>query len=503
MSTRRWSLFLGLLLLLPKGVLAKRTKGTFKLSGAQTEVVLSNFAVSPEGGRATFRIGCDEMYENEKPLMLHVYKDDVWAKFQKTPLCADKIKLAHHTSDLAFAFKGDGPLAPAGGKWQAVTTILLGEPSEDQLPRSTFFYFVVDDCSLERYFHDNKIPPLTFVVDSWNYRTDRNNKIRTTQLGAEESWLFDLHTITAFLSAVIFAWLFFNMTARFARKKNNNTVHAAVLWIAAAAALDCASSIFSLFHLEIYHYNGVGIYTCDAVAAHLESLCDASIILFLLSLGAGWTLPSDVVGINPGANSIRGIFADMARPLGAVMKFNIVGILAVSIVGLHVILAQWGRMYDDDFESYHDFGHLPGRILMGLRFVLGFVFLGTTLQTRLNCRVQQLQSFYGVMAVTGFFWFQMLPALTFICNWMLPYYIQHPAVYVGSAILQSTSLVLLAWLVTSHATAYHQYSHMSSNEKGPNLTESLSGSSLHGSLHGSQHSAREWKLLGNAKVRLD
>ena len=494
----KWGLLLSVLLLLPPNVLSKRTRGKFKLSGANTEHVMSSFAVNVMGGRATIRIGSDEMYENEQRLKLHIYTESVWKAFRKATLCSEKIELALKSYDLSFNFKGDGPMVPRGGKWQAVKTVMLGDPNTDEkLPHPTFFYFVVDDCSLERYLHDNKIPMLNYEVNTWNYIHDAHSKHkRTSQLGAEEDGLFDTHGVTAVFSAITVGWLFLNMTARLARKKNNNTVHAAVLWIGLAAALDCASSICILFHMEVYHYNGVGIYFLDALAAHLEAVCDAALILFLLSLAAGWTLPSDVVGVNATANSMSSVLADMAKPLGGLSKMNSVGVFGITVVALHVILAQWGRTYNDDFESYHDFAHLPGRILMGLRFVLGFAFLGTTLQTRLHCKVHQLQTFYAILAAMGFVWFQMLPILTVVCNWCLPLLWQRSTVFIASAVLQSTSLALLAWLVTSHATVYHQYSHMSTNDKAPSLTESLSHPSDVGG-------TREWKLLGKAKVRLD
>jgi len=320
-------------------------------------------------------------------------------------------------------------------------------------------------------------------------------------MSADESYLLEVHEVSLFFSAVIVIWLLSNGIWRLFRKQSHHRVHMAVLWIAVAAGLDLASSVTELIHLEIYHYNGYGNYVMDAAATHLEAMCDAILMLFLLSLGAGWTLPTDVVGINTAAtNRISSFLADMSKPITALTKCTKTGFLGILVLALHAGLAQWGRIYDDDFECYHAFGHLPGRLLMALRVILGLIFLGATLQTRLHCRIQPLQRFYLVLAVLGFVWFQVLPAVTFICNWMLPFHLRHPAVFLISALLQSSSLMLLAWLVTSHATAYHQYSHMSTEEK--TLTESLSaGPSM--MVSPSSDPVREWKLLGKAKIRLD
>jgi hypothetical protein len=223
-------------------------------------------------------------------------------------------------------------------------------------------------------------------------------------------------------------------------------------------------------------------------------MCDALIMLFLLSIGAGWTLPYDVVTINRPEGTVQSMMADMASPLAALLKLSKTGQAGVGFLVFNAILAQWGRTYNDDFEAYHEFSHLPGHILIFMRIVLGFAFLGTTLQTRLHCRIGQLGSFYTVLAGIGFIWFEALPLVTSTSNWFLPFHLRHPFVYFASAILQTTSLVLLSWLVTSHSSSYHQYSHMSNNEKAT-MAETLSTPTA--------DTTREFKFFGKAKVRLD
>jgi hypothetical protein len=369
---------------------------------------------------------------------------------------------------------------------------MLADPNSeaDKIDVPHFYYFVVDDCSLEIYDHDSSVPELYFEINTWNYYGSVQKR-RTTQLGADENWLMDVHELTTVVSGVILAWLAMIILARLSRKKSNNTVHASVLWITIAAGLDMASSICQLLHLEIYHYNGNGNPLLDAVSTHLEVACDSLLMLFLLSLGAGWTLPSDVVGIKPTAGSMM---ADMASPLAALTKLSKTGLAGVGFLLLNAILAQWGRLYNDRYDAYHDYAHLPGRIGIFLRTALGLFFLGTTLNTRIQCRVGPLRMFYFVLAAVGFLWFEAMPAVTFVCNWMLPLHWRRPAVYLASSILQGSCLVGLGWLVTSHYTSYHQYSHMSNNE-GPSLTETLSSPS--------GETTREWKVFGKAKVRLD
>ena len=131
----------------------KRTRGYFKLSGVHTEKVLSSFVVGPQGGRLTVRLGMDDhLYPNDQHIKFRVYNDTHWRKVKKATLCTEKIKYAMTTVDLTFVEKGSGPLAPKGGKWQAVKTLNLADPNDEstKIDAPRYYYFVVDDCSLSQ-----------------------------------------------------------------------------------------------------------------------------------------------------------------------------------------------------------------------------------------------------------------------------------------------------------------------------------------------------------------
>lgn len=494
-----FQLLLLVVTLLPAAT-ARRTRGYFKLSGANTEKVMTSFAIGTKGGRATVRVGMDREYDNDKHLKFHVFRDTKWKQYTKATLCSERIKLADASYDLSFVFKGEGPYTPQGGKWQAVRTVMIGDiTTSDRLTEPHYFYFVLTDCSLEIYGHDGSVPKMYYEINTWNYYGPIDKK-RTTQLGTNEDYLIESHEISIIISIAMLAWLIVTGIWRLARKNAQNTVHAAVIWIIVSVVLALASSILELIHLEIYHYNGAGNYTLDCLATHTEALSDASVILFLMSLAAGWTLPSDVISTagvaSGGIMTVQGMQAQVSNSLGQMSKLSRLGVVGGSFCLFQMILAQWGRTYNDDFDSYHDYAHLPGKIIMTLRVVLGLVFVGTIVQTKNQCRVNQLQLFYTIITGLGFLWFVAMPIVTFVCNWMLPLHYRHPVVFIASTIAQMCCLLFLSWLVTSHATPYHQYSHMSNNE-GPSLGDSLLGSSPKDAL------TREWKLFGNAKMRLD
>ena len=163
----------------------------------------------------------------------------------------------------------------------------------------------------------------------------------------------------------------------------------------------------------------------------------------------------------------------------------------VGIFIVHAVLAQWGRTYNDEFDSYHDFEHLPGKILMLFRIILGLGLLICCFQTRLRCPAS-LRSFYLQLGIVGTFWFQSLPVMTWVVNSVVPYYLRHRSVGIWSAILQTAAILLLSVLVTSHSSAYHKLSHMGTVKE--NLTDSLN-------MSGSTQ-PRTW-TIGRTKVRLD
>lgn len=562
---------------------AKVISGDFKLSGVNSEKVLTSFAVMPDyGAKFSLRLKASDMYETERYLKLRLFQDEKWNRHLRVMTCQEKVRHASHSIDIVFDYidkewqlkepiydviltkaqnekydprkvmrnkrKREQELAAAaegkeGGspppqqQQQQDTYVddafvsveerdLIGSTKAFTADRVQYWYLTLDDCMLEQTNLDGKMPMLHFDLEIVNalepieaiderklnlspverQKRGRQKKPRVTHLSADETHLVRLHTMTLMISGMVTALLVFN--AGMQSTKGGHTVHAAVLWVALAAALDAASSFCAIIHLNAYDSNGYGSYFMDAMAAHLEALCDSFLILLLLSIGAGWTLPSDAIRVRPNENALHQAFTDLASPLRALLQptTSVVGMIAWGIIGSHVILVQWGRTYNDDFESYHDFDHLPGKILMLMRIVLGLLLLAVTMRTHLQAKVKQLQDFYLKMAILGFLWFQSLPFVTWACNTFVPYYRQHPTVFLWSAILQASSIVLLAALVTSHSqsSAFAQYSHATapsgaSNTGGSSLGESLSN--LGGGGGGS--SARSSFMFGKTKIAVD
>ena len=87
-----------------------------------------------------------------------------------------------------------------------------------------------------------------------------------------------------------------------------------------------------------------------------------------------------------------------------------VSLTLASLFVFHLVLVLWGRMYDDEFYSFHNFEHLPGRILMLFRAVCGILFWFLVTQTmHMQGGVGDMASFLSTFRLFGMTWFWSLP----------------------------------------------------------------------------------------------
>ena len=482
---------------------AKKVTGNVKLSGVNSEALLTKFAISPYGkGWMGITLQSVEMYETERFLKIHLYQDTNWTAFKRELTCKDKAQHAKQSVGVEFHYTETG-----GEKmWKAHFGMALDQQNED---RAHYWYVVMDDCSLENSFHDNSIPVLHYELQLWNdvggnQYSEREGganaemqpeKVRElTHLSADETGMASMHSITLVLSMLIAALMAMYI---FKLLMETGNVHVAFFLVMLAAVFDALSSICELIHLKAYKVDGVGYYAMDAFSSHFEAMCDSLVALLLLSIASGWTLPSDAVAMpqSVGATRLQSLVQSMRNPAGALVTVSPAGYLALSIIASHALLAQWGRTYNDDFDSYHALEHLPGRMLMLFRMFLGLLMVAACVQTGNNCS-PPLQRFYTKLALVGTLWFQSLPLVTWVCSWALPYYWRHPAVAAWGALAQSAALVLLAWLFTSHSSSYHKVSRLQGNES---LTDQLASGP---SMSNSKSTPKTWNF-GKTKIRLD
>ena len=502
--------------------LAAKVSGDFKLSGSKTEVILGSYAALPKGAYVQLDMVSDGPYPQPEgtTLYLRAYRDTEWPLVKKQTLCTDKIKLALYEVPIEFKKmktekSSTGELTPQ--KYEVRTSIEVHnhDPiTEEALERNHYWYFMIDDCSLEQYGHDNAVPTIHYTIHMRNFRIWKLRYVKYGEFSADDQNLFPIHAFSMLATSIVLGLLILNIIYKLNFDLSKQyTVHAAVLWVTGAALLDIISGFCELLHMAQYNQDGIGSYTFDALSAHFEAQCDAMIMILFLSIAAGWTLPSSVITV-PGtmssaANknqivlSIQTLTSSLAHPISAGMK-GPSGMLAIGVFTTQAILAQWGRIYNDNFDSYHDMDHLPGQILLLTRAVVGLLFIMTVRYTASSPKCPPaLSKFYHWYGYIGVTWFWALPIWVVYCHVALPYYKLKAYVYGGCCVLQGLSQIMLGLLVTTQSTSYHQYSRMVAKNQRETLTDNLDISNNSSTSAPPAKSSTTWSIGRRAKVRLD
>ena len=485
---------------------AKQSSGKVHLSGAQTESTLVKFAISPSStGNIDLLLTSYGMYENEQELKMHIYAEEEWPTVKRSTLCAQKIRLAQKSLPIVFDYKGMLPDTRPGKKktdraeiyTSRIQTEIQNPPNgrlaqgKEKKDRSRYFYFLIDDCSLERYNHDDKAPDITFDVTILN---------GGNHLPADEAGIGFLLVLSLAFSALLTMLLLFKLL-----RTIGGEVHVAIIVVITASGCNAVSSLCELIHRSVFASNGVGSYSMDALSSHFEALSDSMVALILLSIGGGWTLPSDVKSEGFASDSsVSKLMKGVRNPAGSLIDFissrgvsgdSAGGFVALSLILVHAGLAQWGRTFDDDFDTYHALEHPPGRALMFLRVSLGFVFVTGVGFIRSSGRCPpSLMSFLTKFGLVGLSYFASLPGVSLFCK-TLPYYQRHQALHWGAAMVQACSLASLTWLFvgSSDSSAYHRLSRVG-KDAATDMTADLAASS--------SGRSTSWKF-GKTKINID
>lgn len=480
-------------------ICARVASGGVLLTGSDDLIRLTKFAVSKHVSGSSFSldlsIPADKgMYTDERNLKVYLFSEDHkggWRSVKKLHTCASQTALAVDQFPIVFDMvtksvkmkKGKRKVPKDMKFWEANMQFTLPARS-----KTNYWYIAIGDCSLEYKSVSIKDAPAmeyTFTI--------MNGK---SHLSADEMGMTTMHVVQIVVSTLLLLFLGFKILKSL--KNKQATVHIALLMVASALLCDISSAACELIHQSVYTFNGIGSYSFDCLASHLEAQCDAIVAMLLLMVGSGWTLPSDVVMMNSIVgvqNGLGKIFCALRSPIQSIKDLkhgNPTALLIVSFFISHAVLAQWGRTYDAEFDSFHSLENQPGRVLMYMRISLGIAFFAgvASVKNGGNCP-PSLQEFLYHFQIVGLLWFLALPFVSWYCTKVMHPHQKHFALSFGSAIVQSGSLMSLVWLFTAdgHSSAYHRITSVSSNHQSLSLDHDTTTTKI-------------WKF-GKAKVRLD
>ncbi len=472
---------------------AKKTSGTVKLSGVKTEKTLTKFSLSPYAkGKFDLVIKTKDRYYEERNLKVRLYREDDWWKGAKTAsTCVEKIRFATKTIPLRFIQNGD--------YWETNPAHVL---DSSQVSTKNYWYILIDDCSLESYFHDDKVPELHYeisILDDVSGPKSEGSSPQFSHLSADERGIEAYHSYAFWISVTLTIYIVICIIQTM--KNNSGSVHASLLLVGLVCFYDAASNKSEQIHLHAYEKNGWGSYFFDACSSYFEALSDSTVAILLLFVGSGWTLPSDVLSNHNDNYStlVKKIIAGFQMPASSLCQLEQGNPAALLIIFIHIVnttLAQCSRLYDDDFDAYHSFEHFPGRVQMFLRSFLGFFFLMGVNSVRNSGKCpSSLRPFLYKFMIVGTIWFFLLPTLCFFVSKTADNHSKLQKITIANLSMQITSVTSLTWLFTASAqsSSYHRLSKV--NEQNYSISDSIS-------TNNPSHVPSVLKF-GSAKVRID
>jgi hypothetical protein len=478
---------------------ARLVSGRVLLTGSEDLIRLTKFAITKHVSGSSFSldlsIPADKgMYTDERNLKVYLFSEDHkggWKSVKKLHTCASQTALAVDQIPVVFDMvqksvkqkKGKRKVLRDMNFWEAHVEFAL--PSRS---KTNYWYIAIGDCSLEyKSVSIKDAPAMEYTLTIMN---------GNSHLSADELGMTKLHILQIAISTILLLYLVFKILKTL--KEKQGAVHIALLMVASALLCDISSAGCELIHQSVYIFNGIGSYSFDCLASHFEAQCDAIVAMLLLMVGSGWTLPNDIVHLNTVVglpNSLNNMFSSLRSPIQSIKDLkrgNRTALFIVSFFISHAVLAQWGRTYDAEFDSFHSLENQPGRLLMYTRISLGIAFFVGVASVRNGFKcTPALKDFLHHFQIVGLLWFLSLPFVSWYCTKAMHPHQRHFALSLGSAIVQSGSLMSLVWLFTAdgHSSAYHRISSVSSEHQSLSLDYDITRPSV-------------WKF-GKAKVRLD
>mmetsp|Transcript_4104 Transcript_4104/g.8858 ORF Transcript_4104/g.8858 Transcript_4104/m.8858 type:complete len:489 (-) Transcript_4104:327-1793(-) len=459
-STRVWALLVSAACLLlscgPVAVEGKSVSGKFRLEagdfdhGPEYEITKFSFAIGK--GSVTGKFTYDDPKTWMTSPALYLFMDEVWDKYHEAPACVDKVAFAHASIPIGKKTASHQHIASHGlGKATHSALKKLDDGKVeweftwevDHDTRTAGWFVIAADCALEQY--NAQVPPMQFEIHLLNPGN--------THLPADEYGLPKLYLFTFVAMGIYLAYLLKMLKEHY---EETHKIHLVVQLLLTAYICQGVSLGFELSHLEVYKHNGYGVHIFDLASEIFEGLSQTVISFVLICLASGWTL-IETSADDSRANSV----ATILRNPGNMLKGpNVVVLVVIALVVSSMLLQIANKGYDDDFQKFHNHESTPGRILVGIRFLLGVAFIVSlflTIRSQEKRGGERLVMFLRRLMVMGGLWFLSFPLIVG-CAGFLTHYNRHAFVTAGTLLLQTASLGTLGHQFMSHHSTYFRIS---------------------------------------------
>jgi len=408
--------------------------GKFAFSAGHKGAIDGDFKVSAKylSGRPRFL----KIHASTRSLQIGVYNQAAWDKYQaailKGSLCTDRIKMARISQSVPMhdLTKKDHEDIP----FELNHMVHASETSH-------YWYAIVADCSLEEY--DAHPPTLHYKIRFRN---------GGSELPADEDGLLVLNVLVLLM---LLGSLFFVVRGVQASLTEHKQVHLVVLLLAAAQVLQTISGVLELAHLWQYSTDGLGLlwkysyFPADLLSEVFQGLSEFVIQSVLIALAFGWT-------IAPASGQSSEFFKSLSKPHEMFSKMSAGTLFTLVQLVLQLSLELSGRVYEDDFNQFHDHEHWPGYLLMVLRLMLASLFAYGVRRTKADSikgSDEALTRFFFRLQITGCIWFVAFPGTVVLSSWA-PEYRRHGIVSVGAILTQLGALTYLMSMLLTQSDYY-------------------------------------------------
>jgi len=345
-------------------------------------------------------------------LNLEVYLDEEWDKVESIPACR-RAREAPARRTLTI------DLNDREGEYGFEATGLVYH-----VMRPHIWYFVLSDCKGEL---GNESVPIDFELHA--------QQPDGSELSVEARHM----PIAEGLALLCLTGLLVRGASRALElRKSAGALHPVVWALGAGVALQYASQVLHLIHLLKYSFDGMGIWTFDALAEVFFMISQVGHATLLIAIAQGYTL----------------LLAKNCHMERSRLAF-------VATLAAHAALVCFGKLQEGTASDRHHKNDGPvGWAIFAIRLVLFSWFLRSSQMTKAQGGLR-LREFLSRFQMAGSMYFLAYPSVFLIAQAFAPY-LRHPIMQVGMLSVQGAADLWLANLFLSRG-AYFKVSTLSAS----------------------------------------
>uniref|UniRef100_A0A7S2RLJ0 GPR180/TMEM145 transmembrane domain-containing protein n=1 Tax=Rhizochromulina marina TaxID=1034831 RepID=A0A7S2RLJ0_9STRA len=430
----------------------KKLVGTASLTSEDCEQFLGKFSFSRDvQGLGEGSLVPQGVYRDghSHALTVSFFDDSAWEAYQrqknKGSLCRERIGLATVSRGVEY-HRTTGTSTRGGDDGGNDSFSFRVEQRFQQRASSHYYYVLLSDCDLE--FYPSHLPTMRYELHFMNGKSE---------LPADEDGLLVIHlmALIGLVAASILASL--RLWSQFQRVGQMHLSSVAVLW---ALYLQTAACVMEFFHLSVYAADGKGMrwrhgrFPLDFWSDTCQNLSELVTVVVILCIGCGWTL------VDGRASSVRRVVA-----------------IFLGVGTVQFLLEFYSRRLEEDFSSFHDHDHWPGKALLLFRCatcaVLWYGSSRTIRQAGGLLSGSSASLFIWRMSLVGSMWLLAYPFTVLVIVPFFPPYHRHCVVTSAALVFQSLALSILLVLFLGIGKHGKEFFNMSSLRTMGDLSEPI------------------------------